>query len=141
MRSGRYAADATLVLGWGGLHGKRFQRLSLSLGSPTRSPRPLPRLRVILPCHGLALAPSLDPTHSTPNHPYPTAHPYPSMRLPAPPAHRPASPQILESEEPDYLVYSYPIVDDDSKPALADDQFVSPQVTVLQAPTPYEYDF
>ena len=33
------------------------------------------------------------------------------------------------------------MVPDDSKPHLADHQFVSPQTTVLQAPTPLRYDY
>jgi len=43
-------------------------------------------------------------------------------------------PQVLEAEAADLLVVAYPQVADDSKPDLADHQFVSPQATVLQAP-------
>uniref|UniRef100_A0A7S0Q507 Uncharacterized protein n=1 Tax=Coccolithus braarudii TaxID=221442 RepID=A0A7S0Q507_9EUKA len=46
-------------------------------------------------------------------------------------------PQVLEDEEPDMLVISFPQVDDDSKPPLADHQFVSSQGAILQAPAPY----
>ena len=46
-------------------------------------------------------------------------------------------PQVLEDNEPDMLVISYPQVDDDSKPALADHQFVSSQGAILRAPAPY----
>eukprot|EP00967_Tisochrysis_lutea_P115619 scaffold185382_cov31-Tisochrysis_lutea.AAC.1 len=49
--------------------------------------------------------------------------------------------QILESEEPDLLVYQHCIIDDDSKPDLEDHQFVSPQANILHAPTPLEYHF
>ena len=62
----------------------------------------------------------------------------------APPARRATAaaskpepyPQVLEGEGPDLLVISYPQVADDSKPELADHQFVSAQATVLQAPAP-----
>lgn len=44
-------------------------------------------------------------------------------------------PQAVD-EEPDWLVLSYPRVEDDSKPDLADHRFAGPLNTVLQAPAP-----
>ena len=44
-------------------------------------------------------------------------------------------PQAVD-EEPDWLVLSYPRVEDDSKPDLADHRFAGPLNSVLQAPAP-----
>ena len=47
-------------------------------------------------------------------------------------------PQVIETpDEPDLLAVSYLQVPDDSKPDVADHQFVSPEATVLQAPSPH----
>mmetsp|Transcript_12500 Transcript_12500/g.24193 ORF Transcript_12500/g.24193 Transcript_12500/m.24193 type:complete len:130 (+) Transcript_12500:433-822(+) len=45
-------------------------------------------------------------------------------------------PQVLDDDEPDFVITAYPQVPDDSKPPLADNQFTSSQATVLQAPMP-----
>jgi len=68
-------------------------------------------------------------------------HPTPVLSRGSTLAHfRVPTAQILESDEPDLLLLQYEIVPDDSKPELSDHQFVGVNPTVLQAPTPLEYD-